>query len=209
MSYLKQAAIGVLFVELVLAAVLLVGLLVPLPGSVSLKIVQSGSMEPAVPVGSMIAIMPTERYVVGDVITFGDDSGKRVPTTHRIVGTEREAGSIRYVTKGDANEERDRETVAHTAVLGQVVAHVPRLGYVLDFARTREGFTFMIVVPAALVVLDELFAVYGVMRQRKPAQKRADGPRAVVQPVWQTSGNMRVSARTGPGFSNCLDLRAL
>jgi len=159
MHIIKRYALVILAVELVAAAVLIVGLLVPLPGHVELKIVQSGSMEPSVPVGSLVTIVPAAHYAAGDIITFGDDSKRRIPTTHRIVATERVGGSLHFRTKGDANEEADNALVPHSAVVGKVMLTMPRLGYVLDFARSRNGFFFMVVIPAALIILDELISL--------------------------------------------------
>ena len=153
--------------EIVVSAVLLIGLLVPLPGKVELKIVQSGSMEPRLPVGSVVVVVPSESYNVGDIITFGKDTRKKIPTTHRIVKIERENGSIRYVTKGDANEEADTGKTSYSAVIGRVVGTIPRLGYVLDFARSRRGFTFMVVIPALFVMLDEMITIFNTARDLK------------------------------------------
>jgi len=164
MKFIRQLAIGTLIAELLLAVVLLVGLVVPLPGKVEFKIVQSGSMEPELPVGSVVFITPAPAYAVGDIITFGDDNAKRIPTTHRVVGVEREAGSVRYRTKGDANEEADNGITTYKEVIGKVVVTVPRLGYVLDFARSQRGFTFMVVIPAGLIVLDELITIAAAFR---------------------------------------------
>lgn len=170
MKHIRKLAGWLLLAEVVVAAVLIVGLLVPLPGKIEFKIVQSGSMEPALPVGSVVAIVPAASYGVGDIITFGYDTKKRIPTTHRIAGIEREGGSVHYRTKGDANEEADNASIAHASVIGKVTASVPRLGFVLDFARSKNGFMFMVVLPAMLIVLDELITIFGVvqgMRRRR------------------------------------------
>ncbi len=164
MKYILHNAKWILAVELLLAVVLLVGLLVPLPGKVELKIVQSGSMEPELHVGSVVVVVPSASYKVGDIITFGKDTSKRIPTTHRIAEITRDNGSIRYITKGDANEEADRGQTAYASVIGKVVADVPRLGYVLDFARSRNGFIFMVVLPAFFVILDELITIFTTVK---------------------------------------------
>jgi signal peptidase I len=171
MKLLRQFAGGILITELVLASILIVGLMVPLPGKVEFKIVQSGSMEPALPVGSLVTVVPAPSYAVGDVVTFGGDAGKRIPTTHRIAGIEREGGSTRFVTKGDANEEKDNETTGYQDVIGKVVYVVPRLGFALDFARSREGYLYTIVIPAGLIILDELIKIFGALRGMR-AQRR-------------------------------------
>ena len=80
-SYLLGAAICVIALFLIVA-------ILPIPGNVELKIVQSGSMEPAILTGSIVVIKPSSAYEVGEVITFGSDTKTQVPTTHRDVSSE-------------------------------------------------------------------------------------------------------------------------
>lgn len=65
--------------------------------------IESGSMEPTLPVGSVIlARAPRDPAALkeGDIVTFRTTGGDIV--THRILAAERdEAGLVRYVTKGD------------------------------------------------------------------------------------------------------------
>lgn len=177
MKNFKKILQWIIAVELLVAGFLVMSLFVPLPGDVEVKIVQSGSMEPSVPVGSIVTVVPKGSYSVGDIITFGKDNKKTIPTTHRIIGIEREEGSIRYVTKGDANEEKDNALVRHSEIIGSVAFTVPRVGYVIDFARTKNGFMFMVVIPALLIMLDEIINIFSVVkstnsRQTTPAQER-------------------------------------
>ena len=131
------------------------------PGNIQLKIVQSGSMEPSIHVGSVVLIKPSVEYAVGDVITFGPDTSKKIPTTHRIAGIERQGGVAYYTTKGDANEEADQSSIPEKEIIGKVVAHVPYIGYVLHFAKTRLGFALLIGVPALMVIIGEVFTIAG------------------------------------------------
>src|SRR3989344_800103 len=62
------------------------------------KVVQSGSMEPAIPVGALVFIAPLASYEAGDVVTFGKDSASAVPTTHRIVNVGSGNGKVMYTT---------------------------------------------------------------------------------------------------------------
>jgi len=172
MKFIRTFAGRILVTELAITVALIVGLMVPLPGRVEFKIVQSGSMEPQLPVGSVVVVVPAPTYAVGDIITFGDDTKKRIPTTHRVYGIEREGGSVRYLTKGDANEEADGGSIPYREVIGKVVLTVPRLGYVLEFARSRNGFLTTVVVPASLVILDELLTIFGVVRMRVRARTK-------------------------------------
>lgn len=137
------------------------------PGNIQLKIVQSGSMEPNIPVGSVILIKPSLQYAVGDVITFGPETAKKIPTTHRIVSIQKQAGVTHYTTKGDANEEADQSSIPEKEIIGKVMVHVPYIGYVLHFAKTKLGFALLIGVPALMVVVGEMFTIAAeVMRSR-------------------------------------------
>src|SRR3990167_3351690 len=92
-----------IFVALVVGiSGLLLGSMLPIPGNIEVKIVKSGSMEPAIPTGSVVMVRPSVSYAVGDVITFGKDTKTDIPTTHRIVAMN---ADNTFTVKGDANEE--------------------------------------------------------------------------------------------------------
>ena len=75
---------GLIVITAVTFALLFVGTKVDLLGY-EVKVVKSGSMEPAINVGGIVIVSPTKTYQAGDVITFGADTWRRVPVTHRIV----------------------------------------------------------------------------------------------------------------------------
>ena len=161
-----------LFILLLVAvAGLFLAPLVPIPGNIELKIVKSGSMEPAIRTGGIIVIKPASTYNVGDIITFGEDSPDTYPTTHRIVSINQADGRISYMVKGDANEEQDPNPVYANDIIGKVLFTVPAVGYVLDFARQPIGFILLIGLPAALVILNEIIdigkEIQKVIRRRK------------------------------------------
>ena len=142
-------------------------------GGIQVKIVQSGSMEPAIPVGSIVVIKPSADYNAGDVITFGEDTREKVPTTHRIIDERIVSGEARYVTKGDANEERDAQEVRHREVIGKVLVSAPYVGFVLDFARKPLGFALLIGVPAAMIVVDEVSKIVTEVRRMRRKKHEA------------------------------------
>lgn len=155
----------------------------PFDHGIELRIVESGSMEPAISTGSMIVVRPAETYAVGDVIMF-DSRYTDVPTTHRIVETYQEQGSTWHVTKGDANEEADAGVVPAREVIGTVALDLPRVGFVLDFARQPLGFLFLIVLPAGLIVLSELEKIWRELRRRRTGPVREDDDDdSALQPV--------------------------
>jgi|GEM_PF-1220426 len=139
---------------------LLIGTMLPIPGNIEMKIVKSGSMEPNIPTGSVVMVKPATTYAFNDVITFGKDTKTDVPTTHRIVGVEGTGANATYMTKGDANEEADPQSVMQHEIIGKVVFSLPYVGFVLDFARQPMGFVLLIAIPAGLVILEEILTIF-------------------------------------------------
>ncbi|MDA8596844.1 signal peptidase I [Candidatus Pacebacteria bacterium] len=149
-----------------LVALLFVLPALPFDTNVRLLIVESGSMEPAIPTGSVVLVYPQSTYAEDDVITFASRFGA-VPTTHRVTETIAENNRTYFVTKGDANEERDTDLVPMRDVLGSVAMSVPFIGYILDFARQPVGFLFLIVLPALTFIVGEIEKIWRELRKRR------------------------------------------
>lgn len=130
-------------------------------------IVKSGSMEPAIHTGAVVAVLKTDNYKPGDVITFGEISRNRIPTTHRIVEMQNDNGGVTYITKGDANESPDIEPVKAEKVLGKVLFSVPYFGYVIDFAKRPWGFAIVVGLPAMIIIIDEIMNIINELKKRK------------------------------------------
>ena len=146
-----------LFVLTILSiGVLLLATLLPLPGSIEVKVVQSGSMEPTIKTGGIVVIRSVDTYKLGDIITFGPDTKTQIPTTHRIVGVEGLGPTEKFVTKGDANDDADPTLTARSAINGKVIFSLPYLGYLLDFARKPLGFGLLVGIPALMIICDEI-----------------------------------------------------
>ncbi|MBI5405908.1 signal peptidase I [Candidatus Kaiserbacteria bacterium] len=167
MHTLFKTAYYVLVGAVLALGALLVVSLVPIPGNIEVKIVQSGSMEPTIKTGALTVVKPLGKYAVGDVIMFGPDTKTQVPTTHRIVSDEVRGGVFYYTTKGDANEDSDPQLVRQSEVIGKVLFSVPYLGYLLDFAKKPFGFVLLIGVPAVIVVFDEAQNIRREVRKMK------------------------------------------
>ncbi len=121
-------------------------------------VVLSGSMEPAIGTGSVVVVQKASRtFSVGDVITFKRAGGD--PVTHRVTSVKTENGETLYETKGDANATPDASLIKHTQVLGSVVWTVPHLGKAIAVGKTPAGFILMVIIPATLVVYEELRSV--------------------------------------------------
>jgi signal peptidase len=133
-----------------------------LGGDTRFEPVLSGSMEPAIPVGSIVLIKPVDiaNLKSGDVICYRASDTMLV--THRIIEV-KESG---FVTQGDANEEADIKTVNNRDVVGSVVLTVPFIGYLGSFVRTPIGFLLLLVLPACAVIIIEIRSIIAQKRGR-------------------------------------------
>lgn len=149
-----------IFINVVLALIVLVGLFLlvsflPLKNNYKIMAVTSGSMEPAIHVGSIVVSQPVQNYKAGDIISFNSGATKKDNTTHRIVEVKNTGGEIAYVTKGDANENNDTKDVPANKVLGKEIFTIPLLGYLLVYVKTLPGLVLLIIIPATIIIYDE------------------------------------------------------
>lgn len=158
----------------VLGLVLLVAVIFGFPkviGAEEALIVQSGSMEPAIPTGSVIWIYDTkaDNLKNGTIITYGP--GGENPddqyTTHRIVEVRQTDQGVEYVTKGDANDDPDPGTVTPDQIAGVHGFTVPYLGYAVVEGRDSGIFLILIAAASVLLILGELRQIYIEYREMK------------------------------------------
>lgn len=127
-------------------------------------VVLSGSMSPTFEAGDTIIVRETSPSELekGDVITYHgvDSTSQPNRVTHRIVGVaERDDGTY-FETKGDANEEADRQLVPAEDVIGQVAFAIPLIGYVISFAGSDVGLLVFVVVPSLLLIVSEIWDLW-------------------------------------------------
>ncbi len=99
-------------------------------------IVMTGSMSPTIPVGSICVVNHNTPYSdinAGDIISFS--IGENMQVTHRAIRIEPDG----IVTQGDANNTEDATMVTEENYLGKTVFHIPYVGYVLLFLKSRIG----------------------------------------------------------------------
>ncbi|MDC1205381.1 signal peptidase I [Candidatus Pacebacteria bacterium] len=197
--FLGKTVYFLIFAVIILMTTLLLSSLFPFENNYQVKVVLSGSMEPAIHTGSIVLIKPQPAYQVDDVITFGADTRNSIPVTHRITDTTETNGNTAYITKGDANESFDSGTVLPNEVIGSVFVSVPYVGYLLDFMKQPVGFFTLVIIPAALIFVSELFKIgVEVVRMVKRRKNRSpERRRAVVVPV-ETEVQKRAVAPTQP-----------
>ncbi|MCR0204927.1 signal peptidase I [[Clostridium] innocuum] len=103
------------------------------------KTVLTGSMEPAIPVGSIVITKEQSSYEIEDIISFQEEGAI---ITHRIITIDRE----RYITKGDANNVADTEEVQQKQILGKVILTIPLLGYLVMWLMSPVGIISLFII---------------------------------------------------------------
>jgi signal peptidase I len=117
-----------------------------------LVIVAGGSMEPALPVGSLVNPEPVAASAIraGDVVTVRADNG--VLVTHRVVRLADLPAGRHLELQGDANAAPDPVLVPATAVVGRVDQFVPFAGYLLGMLTTLAGVVSIVALLAGVLV---------------------------------------------------------
>ncbi len=162
-----KAIYYILIAFLVLIVLLLVVSVFPISGNVKFMVVQSGSMAPAIKMGSIVMVKPSDEYRINDVISFGEMTKTKWPTTHRIYDIKIVGGTPVYITKGDTNNAPDPKQVSGKEIIGKVLFDIPYLGYAVNFAKKPIGFALIIIVPAAVIVVDEIKKIFKEIKKRK------------------------------------------
>ena len=115
--------------------------------------VVSGSMEPEIPVGSVIYVKAAQPDTVeaGDIIAFYKDESV---ITHRVEENRYVEGE--FITKGDANEENDMNPVGYNELIGRVCLHYPVVGAFLEVCTSNVGKVYLICFAACGAMLNML-----------------------------------------------------
>ncbi|MBS2969625.1 signal peptidase I [Metabacillus sp. KIGAM252] len=119
-----------------------------------LKTVLSGSMEPGIQTGSIIAVKiggDMKRFKAGDVITFKMDETDLA--THRIIDKKASGNAVIYTTKGDNNKTADSKPVLAENVTAHYTGFtVPYIGYFIEYAKSKEGNAVLFILPGLLLI---------------------------------------------------------
>ncbi len=140
---------------LIVVLLLLIPLTMPKIFGYEMYNVVSGSMDPAIPKGSLILVEPVtgEQIQEDDVIAFYKNGSI---VTHRVTYNNRVDDFFR--TKGDANENEDFEVIEYKSLVGRVKFHIPRLGDFCSNLTSAFGKMYLL----ALIVLGLLFHLLAV-----------------------------------------------
>ena len=121
----------------------------------------SGSMEPAIAIGSLVYVrdVEPEAVVAKDVIAYYGGRDQDTVITHRVM--ENQTFEKKFITKGDANSENDINPVLYHNLIGKVEVTVPKLGFAAQFLGDRNGKRALICVIGLAVVLHTISMLLG------------------------------------------------
>lgn len=139
--------------------------------------VMTGSMEPEMPVNSLIVVekTPVQDLEPGDVISFysRDPSLAGEVNTHRIVDISDEEGTRLFQTKGDANNVPDRYITREEDVIGKVVFTSLFAGKLIRLASNPVIFLPFIVLPMAIMLIYSIYKSYRIAKTMVQEEEEA------------------------------------
>jgi signal peptidase len=117
-----------------------------------LQSVETGSMSPTYPVGSLLVVGQIDAAAVqpGMAITFEDPGQPGRLVTHRVEQVAPGA-TLAFVTHGDANATADAVPVPARLVRGRVLWSVTALGTLMGWLQWPRSFVLLVAVPLALL----------------------------------------------------------
>jgi signal peptidase I len=154
------------------AAALAAWVILPIAFGSHPLIVMSGSMTPALRTGDVVIdrrISPLDARI-GDIVTFPSPEDSSVLISHRVRRIEIKDGRVYFETRGDANNAAEHWSVPQDGMIGRVAYHVPKLGYLVVWFRSRATRILLVVVPALLLGVFELVRIWRPRRKESDAE---------------------------------------
>ena len=150
-------------VLLILLVVLCLPLTLPRVMGYDIYTVVSGSMEPAIPTGSLVYIenAQPEEIKEGEVIAFYGARDSAAVITHRVVENNTLMGQ--FTTKGDANEKADVNPVDYENFIGKAAMSIPWLGKSARLFTSIQGKA----AAGAVIIAAMLFHLIGYLLEGK------------------------------------------
>ena len=148
--------------NLLLGALLVLLICLTLPGLFGIQCyaVVSGSMEPVLPVGSAVYVQKKAPDTIkeGEIITFLTNQSKN-RVTHRVIKSDPKRKV--FVTKGDANRQKDASLVSWENVCGV------EIGCVLEFLNNWKGKAAAVCFFLVLLLISEALTVRREVLQKE------------------------------------------
>ncbi len=137
--------LGLLLLIALVLAILVLARALPAVNGGTTFVVGGPSMEPTIPVGSVVLAEPVtaDALRAGDIVTLRVGPGRAI-FTHRIVRTVTRADGLYLRTKGDGNQDPDPSLVPAADVIGRVSFHLPWAGFGVTLLSSPAGVAFVV-----------------------------------------------------------------
>ncbi|WP_052421151.1 signal peptidase I [Paenibacillus sp. FSL R7-0273] len=141
--------------------------------------VLSGSMEPGIKTGAIIAVNPVKdeaqqtAFQPGDVITYTAVDGSGSLITHRIVSVSGTGAGLAYITKGDNNDAQDPSPIpAGNVVASYADFTVPLIGFLMNWVKSTAGIIIVILTPGVYLVVSSIITIFkAIMRMDEESEE--------------------------------------
>lgn len=119
--------------------------------------IESGSMAPHYPLGSLAVVEPIDGAdaAAGMTIVFADPLDPSRLVAHRAIRLLPGAPPA-WETKGDANLEPDPLPVHASAIYGRISWTIPGLGWVVTSVRGAPAVVLLVALPITILILTEI-----------------------------------------------------
>ncbi|MCR4435352.1 MAG: signal peptidase I [Clostridiales bacterium] len=140
-----------------------------------LMAVLSGSMEPTLHTGSVIAVRPVsdpKALKEGEIVTYKALDNPDMMITHRIKKVVGSGDHVEYITQGDSNGSEDPNPVPAANIVG-IYANIaiPLMGYALSVVRTKTGIMLLLIIPGSILILSRIIAVWRMVLKTEDNSK--------------------------------------
>ncbi len=136
-------------------------------------IVRGASMEPAIPLGSVVLLHAVDPLTIatGQIVTYRSAQGTVV--THRVIAVAND-GELTFSTKGDASAAADPTPIAAAQIVGELESYVPVAGYLITAIASPLGIVLAMAILGTLLLvgwsLDQLARLIGGTPARRSAR---------------------------------------
>ena len=147
-NYIKVIKV---FINTLMTLLLIIGILFIFLYVIGIEpfVVESGSMEPSIHVGSLCFVnkhVSYDKINEQDIIAFKIENGKKV--THRVIAKTEEG----FETKGDANEKSDGISTTRDNYIGKSIFSIPKAGFMIKTMQTVKGKIILVTIIIVLLV---------------------------------------------------------
>ncbi len=178
-------SIGIWSLLLLLAAPYII-YLAPQYIGMNAYIVESGSMAPEMPKGSIVyeSWSDPSSYDVGDVVIFRPNNSEMNENlvVHRITEVREGNYTNHFRTQGDANSDPDPGWTPGYNIVGERNFWIPYLGYYIMFIGSRPILYLLILLPAVLIIRSQLENLFEALeKEQQKSRKDSESGRIPLQ----------------------------